>query len=159
MLKCLKEWLAIMTDSGEPNGLLNPGDHIDAVALREEGDVELIIIARGRLDGSERTQGLLQIKIKQYLQQRSSIAFNAEFQHPPADKVHIVLECDRPPAPAIRSLFRRLEPMVQARQAQLMIRCQAARVRYLNRQLNRQYPLILPHSGHGPDHHRQPPYV
>lgn len=159
MMKRLQEWLALMTESGEPDQPLNSDGRIDVVALREEGDVELIIIARGRLDGSERTQGLLQIKIKHYLQQRNSIAFNAEFQHPPADKVHIVLECDRPPAPAIRSLIRQLEPMVQARQAQLVIRCQAAQLRYLSRHLNQQYPLLQPRLGHGPDHQSQTPYV
>lgn len=159
MLKRLREWLAGTQEQGDTATPLDAGDHIDAVALRKDGGVDLVIIARSRLHGSERTQGLLQIKIKKYLQQRNSIAFNAEFHYPPADKVEIVLESDWQPSRAIRSLVRQLEPFVRANHACISICSQKARKPYLRQLLHQQYPLIQPRLGGGTEKHPPSSYA
>ena len=155
MLKLLKEWLALMTDPGEDASPLDSGDNIDAVALRADGGVDLLIIARRRLDSSLRTQGLLQIKIKRYLQQRNSVAFNSQFRYPPADMVCIVVESGWPTARAIRSLVRQLEPTVHASNARIIIRSRKLRLHYHCSHFNQSYPLLQPRLGSGPE--SQPP--
>ena len=159
MLKRLKEWLARSTEQVATAPALDAGDHIDAVGWRKDGGVDLVIIARSRLDDSERTLGLLQIKIKKYLQQRNSIAFNAEFHYPPADKVDIVLESGWQPARAIRSLLRQLEPMVHANHARICLCHREARKPYLRQLLHQQYPLIQPRLGGGTENHPPSSYV
>ena len=159
MLKRLREWLSLMADPGLGESPLNNGDGMDAVAVRADGGVDLLIIARSRLDGSQRTQGLLQIKIKRYLLQRNSVAFNSEFHYPPADKVCIVVESDWPPARAIRSLVRQLEPVVHASNARIQFRSRKTREHYCRSHFNQSYPLIQPRLGSGLEPPQHTPYV
>ena len=121
MLKKILKWLEPTPDIGSARPPIQTGDSIDIVAVRDDGGVDLIIVVHGFLDDSEQTQNLLERKVKNYLQQRNSAAFTAEFRYPPAGQVQIVLETDGKLPHAIRSLVERLEPVVQAGHARLVI--------------------------------------
>ncbi len=139
MLNYLRNLLEFAPDDGNPHIPIHNGESIDVVALREDGGVDLIIRANSHLDGSQQTQDMLEIKIKKYLQQRNTVAFGAEFHHPPGDKVYIVLESHWNPAPAIHALVRRLEPLVHANNARIMIRTQQFQKHYVR---NQRYPIL-----------------
>lgn len=127
MLKRILKLLESPPDLGSACCALQAGNRIDIVALREDGGVELIIKVHGPLDDSPRTQNLLEAKIKNYLEQRNSIAFRTEFRHVSADQTWIVLEAEGRLPRAIHALLQRLEPAVQAGQARLVIRGHEAR--------------------------------
>lgn len=122
MLKRLMELLESPPDPGSTCCALQAGDRIDILAVREDGGVELIIKVRGPLDDSPLTQNRLEAKIKNYLEQRGSIAFRTEFRHASADQTCIVLETEGKLPRAIHALLQRLEPAVRAGQARLVIR-------------------------------------
>lgn len=122
MLERILKLLESSPDSGNGYQALQAGDRIDILALREDGGVDLIIKVRGPLDESLRTQNLLAAKIKNYLEQRGSIAFRTEFRQVPADKTCIVLEAEGTLPRAIHALLQTLEPMVRAGQARLVVR-------------------------------------
>jgi|GEM_PF-1941968 len=122
MLKRIMKLLESPPDSGNGYQALQAGNRIDILALREDGGVDLIIKVRGRLDDSPLTQNLLEAKIRNYLEQRGSIAFRTEFRHATADQTCIVLETEDTLPRAIHALLQRLEPAVRAGQARLVIR-------------------------------------
>lgn len=142
MWSCLKTWLAGGLADGDGGVPIDAGAHIDALVLRKDGGVELLILADCHLDGSQRTQDLLEGKIKEYLRQRNSVAFNAEFNYPPSDKVHIVLESRHAPSSEIHALVRRLEPVLRASNVRIMFRTHKQGWHFLRKQ---HYPQLSRH--------------
>lgn len=96
-------------------------DSIDIVGRRKDGDIELFIVASGPLDPSPQTQQLLLDKIQSYLEQLNSQAFQAEFDHPRADQVRIVVSCDFGIDPIMRLLVERARPWVAENNARIEI--------------------------------------
>lgn len=148
MLKRIIKWLELAPGKDDASPPIQTGERIDVLAVREDGGVELIIVVHGHLDGSEQTQKLLESKITSYLQQRNSAAFTAEFRYPAADKVHVVLETDGRLPHAIQSLMQRLELVVHAGNARLLIRGHQHRKQALR---HLYFPVLQRGTGTGPD--------
>lgn len=147
MLKRIIKWLEFAPGTDAAGPPIQTGERIDVLAVREDGGVELIIVVHGHLDSSEQTQNLLENKITSYLQQRNSAAFTAEFRYPTADKVHVVIETDGRLPHAIQSLVQRLEPVVQAGNARLLIRGHQHRKQALR---HLYFPVLKRGTGCGP---------
>lgn len=118
----LLNWLQPTLGSSDANVPFHMGPGIDILVTRDDGALEMIVVIHGHLDNSARTQDLLEIKIKGYLQQRNSAAFNVEFDFPRSDRVHLVLETDSKLPRAIHGLLKKLDPMIQSENARLVIR-------------------------------------
>jgi len=94
-------------------------DTVDIVGRRKDGGVDLFIVASGPLDPSPQTQQLLLTKVRNYLEQINTPAFQAEFQHPPAEKVRIVVSCEQDVHPVIEMLIERCKPWVAQNNARI----------------------------------------
>src|SRR5438876_12161508 len=92
---------------------------VDVTGKRIDGGVDLFIVASSRLDGAPDTQRLLLAKLKSYLEQLNTPEFQAEFDHPGAEKTVIIIACQQEPDPIIRELVKRAQPWVQENNARL----------------------------------------
>ncbi len=99
---------------------------LDVVAKRHDGAVDLVIVVMGYLDGSPTTQELLKTKLEYYLECVNNPDFRRDFDDPPAETTHIVIECPSEPAPEISDLVRQLAPHVKRQGACLRLSNRAA---------------------------------
>lgn len=97
-------------------------DTVDIVARRRDGAVDLLIVASGPLNASERHQGLLLTKIESYLRHINSPAFAAEFGPPSPRRVRILVDCAHEPHPEIRQLLQNAVPWIEDNHAGIALR-------------------------------------
>jgi hypothetical protein len=98
-------------------------DSIDIVGQRvEDGGVDLVIVVSGALTDSERHQGLLLEKLEHYLRQINSPGFRADLGDPSPDRIRIIIDCARDPAPVIRQLLQNAVPWAEENNASLALR-------------------------------------
>jgi hypothetical protein len=96
-------------------------DNVDIVGKRNDGGVDLVIVASSKLDGSAEHQKLLLAKIESYLAQLNTPEFQTEFSHPRPEQVNIVLSCSEPPDPIILELIEKSKPWVEENNARLAV--------------------------------------
>jgi len=89
----------------------NP-DRADIVGVRQDGGVELFIVASGPLTAEPQIQKLLLDKVEAYLGYINSDEFKAEFENPPADRTTIIISCYGSVDPVIPELVERTKPWV-----------------------------------------------
>jgi hypothetical protein len=94
-------------------------DNVDIAAKRNAGGVDLFIVASGPLDASPQTRRLLLAKVRSYLEQLNTDAFRADFDHPPPEKVRMVVSCEDAVDRAIVELIERCRPWVQENNARI----------------------------------------
>lgn len=98
-------------------------ESIDIVGERiEDGGVDLVIVVSGVLTDSEHHQGLLLEKTEHYLRQVNSAGFRADHGDPSPERVRIIIDCAREPAPLIRQLLQNAMPWVEENNASLALR-------------------------------------
>ena len=101
-------------------------ESVDIVAPRVNGIVELYIVASGPLDASPQTQKLLLDKVQNYLEMIASPDFQAEFNNPPSERVHIIVACEFRVDPVIRLLVERSKQWVAQNGARIRLESDSA---------------------------------
>ena len=69
-------------------------DSVDITALRNDGGVDLVIVASQPLDDSPHTLHCICQKITTYLDTIEIEEFQAEMNYPPREKTVIIIRCD-----------------------------------------------------------------
>jgi hypothetical protein len=99
-------------------------DHIDLIGKRNDGGVDLFVVAAAALDGSEQTRELLRRKIATYVQALHDPGFRQQFGDPSPERTTIVVRCDEDVDPAVLEQLGWLRPWVEAYKARLELRRQ-----------------------------------
>jgi hypothetical protein len=96
-------------------------ENIDLLGERNDGGIDLIIVASGPLDGSSTTLNLLEQKIRNYVTELSSPSFINEFGSSD-NKFAIYIVCEYSIDPAALNLIEQLKSVVSVAGAKLGIR-------------------------------------
>lgn len=97
-------------------------DKLDIVGERNDGGVDLIIVASGPLDGSSEVLLLLETKVKNYINELSKPSFKAKFGDANIKKCSIYVVCEYAIDERIIELIDQLKILANSSGAELAIR-------------------------------------
>lgn len=97
-------------------------DRIDVVGKRNDGGVDLVIVASAPLDGSPTTLAHLERKIRNYITEIGSSQFRSEFGPVTDGQVRICVVCEYDVDERARQLIERLIPIAKQADARLELR-------------------------------------
>ena len=105
-------------DLGMPDPTPSPINDVaklDLLVERNDGSIEMCVIAQGPVDGGADTLGRIEKKIRNYVQEALDESFRAAYGGIPIEKVRILFESRFPVDLAVPSLISRLaSEMAQA---------------------------------------------
>jgi hypothetical protein len=80
-------------------------DSIDMIGKRNDGGLDLVIVASQPIDENPQTLQIIRDKVRNYLAEISHPDFQKEFNHPPRAQTTIVSSCEHPIHEAARSVI------------------------------------------------------
>ena len=89
--------------------MIAPANQLDIVGKRNDGGIDLVIVAKGEIDSSAKTQNLLLDKVENYLGYILSKEFKKDFPGIDPKKAKIVLKTDREISKPIKMLCERIK--------------------------------------------------
>jgi hypothetical protein len=97
-------------------------DSIDIVGRRNDGGVDLVIVAGGPLAGSSTTLACLERKIRNYVAEIGSEGFRTEFGPAPKAHARICIVCEYEVDRQAMQLIERLRPIARRAGIELELR-------------------------------------
>lgn len=95
---------------------------VDIVGRRNDGGVDLVIVASQPLDDGPETLAAIRGKVAYYLDVIDLPAFQEDLEYPPRDQTSIVLMCDHPIHPTAATVIAQCQATAQARGVRLVLR-------------------------------------
>jgi hypothetical protein len=97
-------------------------ESIDVIGHKDDGGVDLIIVASQPLGDSPRTLRVLREKVRSYLDWVDDPDFVTGLNHPPRDKTTIVLSCDHPIHEAAQAVIEECKQLAAEQGIRLEVR-------------------------------------
>jgi hypothetical protein len=100
--------------SENPVSPINDATKLDLLVERQDGGLEMCIVAQGSVDGSPETLTLIETKIRNYVREALDRSFRESYGDVALEKIRILFESRFAVDPAVLSLISSLTPAVEA---------------------------------------------
>ena len=93
---------------------INDATKLDLLVERQDGGIDMCIVAQGPVDGSQETLNLIETKIRNYVREALDSSFRESYGGIAPERIKILFESRFAVDPAVLSLISCLAPEVQA---------------------------------------------
>jgi hypothetical protein len=93
---------------------INDVTKLDLLVERQDGGVDMCIVAQGSVDGSQETLELIATKVRNYVREALDSSFREKYGGIPPEKIQILFESRFAVAPSVLTLISSLAPEVEA---------------------------------------------
>jgi hypothetical protein len=101
-----------MNENAVPS--INDVTKLDLLVERQDGGLDMCIVAQGSVDGSSETLKLIETKIRNYVREALDSSFREDYGGIALEKIRILFESRFPVDPSVLSLISSLAPEVGA---------------------------------------------
>jgi hypothetical protein len=96
-------------------------DRLDIIGKRQDGGLDLAIVASQPLDDTPETLESIRHKVHTYLQAIALEKFQVEMGHPPLERTTIVIHCEHQIHPAAMAVIEKCKTLAAARGVRLEV--------------------------------------